>query len=81
MLRSTAARVPEKTALVVASTGETYTFADLDREADRVARALAAAGVSKGDRVALGMHNVAHFPFGYFGILRAGPSSFLSTSC
>lgn len=72
MLRSTAARVPEKTALVVASTGETYTFADLDREADRVARALAAAGVSKGDRVALGMHNVAHFPFGYFGILRAG---------
>ena len=72
MLRSTAARVPERTALVVASTGTAYTFEDLDREADRVAGGLAAIGVGKGDRVALGMHNVAEFPFGYFGILRAG---------
>lgn len=72
MLRTTAGRVPDKTALVVAATGATVTFGELDREADRVARGLAATGVSKGDRVALGMHNVAHFPFAYFGILRAG---------
>lgn len=72
MLRVTAARVPDKTAFVVASTGEKFTFADLDREADRVARGLATVGVATGDRVALGMHNVVHFPFAYFGILRAG---------
>lgn len=72
LLRATAARVPAKTALVVGSTGEAVTFGDLDREADRVARGLAAAGVAKGDRVALGMHNVVHFPFAYFGIVRAG---------
>jgi long-chain acyl-CoA synthetase len=72
MLRKTAARSPEAIALLAASDGSTYTFGDLDREADRVARGLAAIGVSKGDRVAIGMHNVAHFPFAYFGILRAG---------
>ncbi|MEA2451840.1 MAG: long-chain acyl-CoA synthetase [Actinomycetota bacterium] len=72
MLRDTAARVPDQTALIVATTGENVTFRDLDREADRVARGLTAAGVTKGDRVALGMHNVVNFPFAYFGILRAG---------
>jgi long-chain acyl-CoA synthetase len=72
MLRDTASRVPDRVALVVASSGDTVTFAALDQEADRVARGLIAAGVTKGDRVALGMHNVPHFPFAYFGILRAG---------
>ena len=33
---------------------------------------LARAGRQPGDRVAIGMHNVPHFPFAYFGILRAG---------
>jgi long-chain acyl-CoA synthetase len=72
MLRETASKAGDRTALVVASSGATVTFSELDREADRVARGLLAIGVSKGDRVALGMHNVAHFPFAYFGILRAG---------
>ena len=72
MLRSTAERAPGKTALVVGTTGETVTFSDLDREADRVARGLTAAGVGLGDRVAIGMHNVVHFPYAYFGVLRAG---------
>ena len=72
MLRSTAERAPGKIALVVGSTGETVTFDDLDREADRVARGLVAAGVGVGDRVAIGMHNVVHFPYAYFGVLRAG---------
>lgn len=72
MLRTTAARVPDKTALVVAATGEKLTYAQLDNEADRVARGLTAMGVGKGDRVALGMHNVVQFPLAYFGILRAG---------
>ena len=72
MLRTTARRVPDKAALVLAATGDTVTFGTVDREADRVARGLTAIGVATGDRVALGMHNIAHFPFAYFGILRAG---------
>ncbi len=72
MLRETAARVPGKTAFVVGATGETVTFADVDAEADRVARGLRALGIEQGDRVAIGMHNVVHFPYAYFGILRAG---------
>ena len=72
MLRDSAARVPNKTAFVVGTTGESVTFADVDAEADRVARGLLALGVEQGDRVAIGMHNVVHFPYAYFGILRAG---------
>ena len=72
LLRDTAQRVPEHTALIVASSQATVTFADLDREADRVATGLSGMGIRKGDRVALGMHNVEHFAFAYFGILRAG---------
>jgi long-chain acyl-CoA synthetase len=72
LLRATAARVPAKTALMVAGSGQTISFEELDREADRVARGLARAGVDKGDRVAIGMPNVPHFVFAYFGILRAG---------
>jgi long-chain acyl-CoA synthetase len=72
LLRRTASRVPSKIALVVASDGATVSFEQLDQEADRVARGLAAIGVTAGDRVAVGMHNVAHFAYAYFGILRAG---------
>ncbi|MDQ4144458.1 MAG: long-chain fatty acid--CoA ligase [Actinomycetota bacterium] len=47
-------------------------YAELDAEVDRVARGLAAKGVSRGDRVAIAMPNVPHFVFAYLGILRAG---------
>lgn len=72
LLRQTAARAPARTALVSATEGSSISFEDLDREADRVARGLGAMGVKVGDRVAIGMHNVTHFPFAYFGVLRAG---------
>jgi len=41
----------ERTALVDAATGETHTFADVDRAAARLANALAARGIDPGDRV------------------------------
>ena len=72
LLRRSAARIGGKTALVVASTSASLTFAELDAEADRVASGLTGMGVEPGDRVALGMHNIPHFVFSYFGILRAG---------
>ena len=71
LLRGTAQRLPDKVALI-APDGATVDFATWDREADRVATALRVAGVGNGDRVALALNNLVHFPFAYFGILRAG---------
>jgi long-chain acyl-CoA synthetase len=71
LLRGTAQRLPHKAALIDAS-GDITDFATFDREADRVATALRAAGIQNGDRVAIAMHNLPQFPFAYFGILRAG---------
>ena len=71
LLRKTAARAGAKKAFVVPG-GPTVTFAEFDAEVDRVARGLMQLGVAPGDRVALAMGNVVHFPFAYFGILRAG---------
>ena len=71
LLRKTAARAGAKKAFIVPG-GETITFADFDAEVDRVARGLMQLGVAPGDRVTLAMSNVVHFPYSYFGILRAG---------
>lgn len=72
LLATTSSAHPKKVALISAVDGTKVTFAEVQREADRVAGALVEAGVSPGDRVAIGMPNVPHFAYAYFGILRAG---------
>jgi long-chain acyl-CoA synthetase len=72
LLGDSARSHPSKSALIVASSGETIPYSEMNAEADRVAAGLAARGIRKGDRVAIGMHNVPHFAYAYFGILRAG---------
>ena len=74
LLRAAARERGSKTALAYGGTSveARMTFAELDGEADRVARGLRARGVARGDRVAIAMPNVAHFPVAYYGILRAG---------
>ncbi|MDQ3941367.1 MAG: AMP-binding protein, partial [Actinomycetota bacterium] len=74
LLRETAVRGPGKVAFISGPSGnaQTVTYAEFDAEADRVAAGLARFGVGPGDRVAIAMHNVVHFPFAYFGALRAG---------
>ncbi|MFP5299177.1 MAG: AMP-binding protein [Actinomycetota bacterium] len=72
LLRDTAARLPDKKALTVASSGEEATYAELDAEVDRIATALQATGLSKGDRVAVGLPNSLQFVVAYFAVLRAG---------
>jgi long-chain acyl-CoA synthetase len=57
-------------ALVAA--GERFTFADLDRLSDRVARGLVERGIAKGDRVGIAMRNCAPWILSYMGILKAG---------
>jgi long-chain acyl-CoA synthetase len=48
------------------------TFAQVKDTADRVAHFLAARGIKKGDRVAIFLPNLPHYPAIYFGILKAG---------
>ena len=49
-----------------------YTFGELHAHSDRLASALAAMGVVKGDRVGLLAPNCAEFEIGFFGVLKAG---------
>ena len=52
--------------------GATRTFAQVKETADRVASFLASRGVRKGDRVAIFLPNLPHYPAVFFGILKAG---------
>ena len=68
--RRTARRVPDKLAIVDGDTR--LTFAELDAVVDRTAAALAAAGLAKGDRLALLCHNCWQFAVLNFAAARAG---------
>ena len=48
------------------------TFAQAKNTADRVAAFLASKGIGKGDRVAIFLPNLPHYPEIFFGILKAG---------
>jgi len=48
------------------------TFAEVKDTADRIASFLASRGIKKGDRVAIFLPNLPHYPAIYFGILKAG---------
>jgi acyl-CoA synthetase (AMP-forming)/AMP-acid ligase II len=51
---------------------ERLTFADLDRVSERLARALVARGIAKGDRVGIAMRNCPTWIVGYMAIAKAG---------
>ncbi len=73
LLRRTAARLPDKTALVCGDRRDT--FAELDAAVNRTAHSLADRGVAKGDRVALLSHNSRAFVVLYFALARLGAIS------
>ena len=50
----------------------TRTFAQVKDTAERVASFLASRGIQKGDRVAVFLPNLPHYPSIFFGILKAG---------
>jgi long-chain acyl-CoA synthetase len=50
----------------------TRTFAQVKDTADRIANFLASRGIQKGDRVAIFLPNLPHYPAIFFGILKAG---------
>ena len=51
---------------------ERFTFADLDSWSDRLAKALVARGIRKGDRVGIAMRNCPSWILGYMAALKAG---------
>src|SRR5659263_348941 len=70
LLRRTAERVPDRTALVFF--GATTSYAELDRAADQFAHALRGMGVRKGDRVSLHLPTSPAFVIAFMGAVRAG---------
>src|SRR5712664_641367 len=63
-------RAPERTAVVFY--GRTISYRELREATDRLANALAARGVKKGDRVALYLLNSPQFIIAYFAALKCG---------
>lgn len=68
-LAISARRYPDKPAIVFF--GRVYTYAELARQAQRLAARLQALGVKKGDRVMLDMQNCPQLVVAHFAILRA----------
>ncbi|MGH3562470.1 MAG: AMP-binding protein, partial [Mycobacterium sp.] len=63
---------PGLEALVDAAGGRRFTFAELDKRADRAAQVLTRLGLAKGDRVALLLPNGHQFVEAFYGAARAG---------
>jgi long-chain acyl-CoA synthetase len=71
LLARAAEESPDRVALVEALSGRRLTWAELDREADRVAHGLSGLGLVAGYRVMLALTNRIEFVASYFGALRA----------
>jgi long-chain acyl-CoA synthetase len=69
-LENSAARTPDKVALICA--GQRLTYRQIEEDANRVAHALRSAGVQRGDRVAVWLPNSVEAVLAIFGILKAG---------
>lgn len=63
---------PDKAALIVAETGETISFAMLDRQSNRAAHLFRAHGLAIGDTIALFLDNIPAFYDIAWGAQRAG---------
>ncbi len=70
LLDEAAQRYPDQTYTIFS--GATRSFAQVRETADRIAHFLHARGIRKGDRVAIFLPNLPHYPAIFFGILKAG---------
>jgi long-chain acyl-CoA synthetase len=69
-LDDAAGKYPDVTYTFFADVG--HTFRQVKDTADRIANFLTTRGIGKGDRVAIFLPNLPHFPEIFFGILKAG---------
>ncbi|HUP85161.1 MAG TPA: AMP-binding protein [Acidimicrobiales bacterium] len=67
-----AERVPDRAALVMAGTGETVAYRELDERSNQLAHLLRAGGLQRGDHVALLMENQPRFLEVVWAALRSG---------
>lgn len=63
---------PHSEAVVEPNTGRRFTYRELDHRTNRVANALAASGVGKGDRVGILMMNGVEFVESFYAIAKLG---------
>nr|WP_090343234.1 AMP-binding protein [Mycolicibacterium malmesburyense]CRL74172.1 peptide arylation enzyme [Mycolicibacterium malmesburyense] len=70
ILTGAVAAWPDRTAVI--DDNVSYTFAELDARANRIAAALADCGIAPGDRMLLQLPNTCEFAVALFGVLRAG---------
>jgi len=70
MLEASAARLPDKIALVCGD--RRLTYSEIDAQANRLANALQDRGVKRGDRVVLCLKNCVEAVIGIFATLKAG---------
>ena len=70
ILSASAVEFPDKTAIIFY--GKKISYGDLNRWANRLANAIMALGVKRGDRVGLMLPNLPQALIGYYGILKAG---------
>jgi long-chain acyl-CoA synthetase len=70
ILDDAASQYPDATYTIFADAART--FRQVRDTADRIANFLASRGIGKGDRVAIFLPNLPHFPEIFFGILKAG---------
>jgi fatty-acyl-CoA synthase len=68
----TAAEHADHEALVEAETGRRWTYAELDRDVDALARALLAAGIETGDRVGIWAPNCAEWTIAQYATAKLG---------
>jgi amino acid adenylation domain-containing protein len=69
-LQNSAERTPDKVALVC--DGQRLTYVQIEERANQVANGLLAAGIQRGDRVAIWLPNSVEAVLAIFGILKAG---------
>lgn len=72
LIRRRAAEQGNKTALIWPERKQSQTYADVERESERMARALFAVGIAKGDHVAIWASNVPEYMTVAFGCAKVG---------
>ena len=72
VLKTAAAEVPDRDALVAPFQSLRFTFAEFDREVERVARGMLACGLKPGERIGIWAPNCAEWILTLFGAARAG---------
>ena len=72
VLKAAAGEMPDREALAVPFQSIRYTYAELDREVERVARGMVACGLNPGDRIGIWAPNCTEWILTMFGAARAG---------